>query len=138
VVPFPNTFLGKENRDLDAELQTDAELSGILARAVTTLPTVMERGRLLEPNSVQDAKKQFISSSDGVRHFVDSECELDPGAWTLKTNLYHAYSHHANESGSKVMSNREFYNRIEQINGVQDHRKTAGRGYQGIRLIGQP
>ncbi len=140
VVPFPNTFMGNENRNLDSELQTDNELQGILAHAVRVLPTVIKRGRLQEPYSVREAKKQFIASSDSIRSFVDSECEIDPNAWTLKTNLYRGYSQYAINNGSKVMSNREFYNRIEQIGGVQEHRQpgTGARGFQGIRLIGQP
>jgi putative DNA primase/helicase len=99
---------------------------------------VVKRGRLLEPKSARDTKNQFIASSDTIRSFVDSDCELDPTAWIERTNLYHAYSRHASDNGSKVMSNREFHNRIEQINGIAAHRKTEGRGFNGIRLNGQP
>lgn len=137
VVPFPNSFYGRENRNLDRELQTGDELRGILARAVDALPALLARGRLQEPASVREAKKQFIASSDTLRHFVDENCELDPDAWVDRGKLYHAYSTHAHDNGSKVMSNREFYNRIEQIHGVQAHRKTGARGFKGIRLIGQ-
>lgn len=138
VVPFPNSFVGKENRTLDNVLQTDAELSGILTHALRVLPALMKRGRLSEPESVRQAKKGFIASSDTLRHFVSENCELDPNAWTERGNLYRAYSRHAAENGAKQMSNREFYNRIEQIGGVSEKRKTDGRGFQGIKLIGQP
>jgi len=138
VVPFPNSFVGMENRTLDNVLQTDAELSGILAHALRVLPALMKRGRLSEPESVRQAKKGFIASSDTLRHFVSENCELDPNAWTERGNLYRAYSRHATENGAKQMSNREFYNRIEQIGGVSEKRKTDGRGFQGIKLIGQP
>lgn len=138
IVPFPNSFIGKEDRQLDDDLQTDAELSGVLAHAIRVLPVVMKRGRLLEPKSVRDAKKQFIASSDTLRYFVDENCELDPEAWTERGALYRAYAVHAADSGSKVMSNREFYNRVEQINGVDGRNRSYGRGFAGIRLIGQP
>ena len=44
VVPFPNSFTGREDRDLDAELQTDAELRGVMARGIAALPALMARG----------------------------------------------------------------------------------------------
>ena len=138
VVPFPNTFTGKENRGLDRELRTDAELSGILARAVATLPTLFARGRLLEPQSVRDTKRKFIAASDAVRNFVDEDCELDHDAWVERGMLYRAFARHASDNGARPMSNREFYNRIGQISGVREHRKTSGRGFQGVRLKGQP
>src|ERR1700757_2111267 len=107
--------MGKENRNLDAQLQTDDELQGVLARGIAALPALMERGRFTEPKSVREAKSQFISRSDALRSFLDEECKLGPDEWIAKTDLYQAYRRHAQDNGSKVMSNREFYSRVEQI-----------------------
>ncbi|OBH75932.1 hypothetical protein A5681_09850 [Mycobacterium scrofulaceum] len=135
VVPFPNTFTGKENRNLDAQLQTDDELRGILARGIQALPALMERGRLLQPKSVQNAKAEFIVRSDAVRSWIDEDCTLDADAWTPRTHLYTAYCHYADAAGAKRLSSREYYNRLDQIDGIQPTGRKGVRGYRGIRLI---
>lgn len=136
VVPFPRCFIGHEDRDLDVRLQTDAELRGILRRAVDALPALMKRGRLPEPDSVSEAKKRFIVASDAVRSWLDDQCVLDPDAWTDRTVLYRAYGIQTEGNGAKRLSAREFYARLEQVNGLTGVRKSHGRGFEGVRLIG--
>jgi P4 family phage/plasmid primase-like protien len=67
VVPFPNSFLHAEDRNLDAKLQTEAELRGVMARGIRALPALMTRGWLPEPESVTEAKEAFIVASDAIR-----------------------------------------------------------------------
>lgn len=134
VVPFPMSFIGREDRNLDSRLQTDAELAGILRRAAQALPTLMARGRLPEPKSVLEAKRAFVTSSDAVRAWLDESCTLDPDQWTTRRALYDAYSLHA-EQGGKRMSAREFYARVEQINGVRPVKRNGDRGFTGISLL---
>ncbi len=134
VVPFPNCFLGREDRGLDAKLQTDDELRGILRRSVAALPALMERGRLPVPASVAAAKTAFISASDAVRAWVNEACVIDVDAWTPRTTLYSTYSYRTFFDGSKKLSAREFYNRIEQIGGITAAGRQGIRGFNGIRL----
>ncbi|TXI55814.1 MAG: hypothetical protein E6Q57_00225, partial [Mycobacterium sp.] len=81
VIPFPSSFLGREDRGLDARLQADDELAGVFRRAAQALPVLMARGRLPEPDSVQEAKRQFVAASDAIRSWVDEHCTLEPQAW---------------------------------------------------------
>jgi phage/plasmid-associated DNA primase len=85
---------------------------------------------------VREAKSQFISRSDALRSFLDEECKLGPDEWIAKTDLYQAYRRHAQDNGSKVMSNREFYSRVEQIDGIDERIRNGTRGFAGVRLIG--
>ena len=54
VVPFPTSFIGCEDRTLDARLQSAAELRGIPRRGIEALPALMERGRFTEPESLRE------------------------------------------------------------------------------------
>jgi putative DNA primase/helicase len=135
VVPFPTSFIGRENRKLDSELTTDAEIRGILARAIKALPTLMERGRLPEPESVKQAKSMFILASDGVRNWLDEHCVLDPNAWTPRTTMHRNYRLDADGSGAKSLSAHNFYNRVEQINGIYLTTRNGVRGFSGVRLV---
>jgi phage/plasmid-associated DNA primase len=135
VVPFPTSFVGREDRGLDARLQTDDELRGILRRGVGALPALMARGRLLEPQSVLDEKAKFVTASDAVRAWLDENCTLVPDCFEPRTNLYRNYSNQAQLDGGKRLSAREFYNRLEQINGVTERKRHGERGFLGIRLL---
>jgi len=134
VVPFPNCFLGCEDRDLDAKLQTEYELRGVLRRGIAALPALMARGRLPVPASVAAAKAEFVSASDAVRSWVGEACVIEVDTWTPRAELYNAYSRHTIFDGSKRLSAREFYNRIDQIGGVVAHKKHGDRLFGGIRL----
>ena len=134
VVPFPNSFLGREDRGLDAKLHTDAELRGVLRRSIAALPALMARGRLPVPASLAAAKATFISASDAVRAWISDACVIEVDAWIARTELYGAYSHRTFFDGSKLLSAREFYNRIEQIGGITAVIRRGERGFKGIRL----
>ncbi|MFZ1177386.1 MAG: hypothetical protein WAO15_14180, partial [Mycobacterium sp.] len=95
MVSFPNNFLHAEDRNLDAKLQTDAELRGIMLRGIRALPALMARGWLPEPDSVTEAKESFIVASDAIRAWIDEQCILDPDGWTDRRKLYRAYRTHA-------------------------------------------
>lgn len=135
VVPFPNSFLGKEDRGLDARLSSESELRGILRRGIEALPSLMARGRFAELQSLTDAKAAFVVASDAIRAWVDEFCELDYTAWEPRTAVYSAYIRHASQYGAKPLGQREFYNRIEQIDGIYATGRKGTRGFTGVRLV---
>lgn len=134
VVPFPHSFLGREDRGLDDQLHTDPELQGILARGIAALPALMARGRLPEPTSVRQAKQAFVTSSDAIRSWVDQRCVLHNDDWTPRADLYKAYCLTVFSDGSRRLSAREFYARLEQIGGIAHTKRRGERGMVGIRL----
>lgn len=136
VVPFPNTFAGNEDRDLDTELQSAAELRGVMARGVKALPMLLKRGQFLEPDSIKEAKVAFVSASDTVRGWINEQCTLEPKSWQSRTELYTAYRFHPLAEGSKLLSAREFYNRLEQVSGIVAAKRQGVRGFKGIKLGG--
>lgn len=134
IVPFPHSFTDKPDRELDDKLQSAGELRGILRKAVERLPALMARGKLPEPPSVAEAKSDFIRASDSVRSWVDEDCVLEPDAWTYRSSLYNTYKTAMFGSGAKLLSDREFYNRLGQIGGITERKSHGTRGFVGIRL----
>lgn len=134
VVPFPNSFLGHEDRTLDAKLSSEAELRGILARGVAALPALMARGRFAGPQSLVDARTAFMLASDAVRAWIDEYCVIDSAAWIARSSLYRRYLQDTVSDAAKALSAREFYNRIEQIGGIRATRRNNVRGFEGIGL----
>ena len=89
VVPFPTSFLGREDRTLDAKLQTDAELRGILRRGIDGAAGADGAGRFAEPQSLTEAKEAFVVASDAVRAWLDECCDarargVDPAHGALR------------------------------------------------------
>lgn len=134
IVPFPNSFIGREDRGLEARIGTPEELQGILRRGLEALQDLMARGRMLEPESVTEAKQRFIVSGDAVRGWLDEVVTLAPKAWTARTELYESYRKHASETGSKAISTRQFYARMDQIASLRAVKRQGTRGYQGASL----
>lgn len=134
IIPFPQDFLGKEDRGLDARLQADGELRGIMRKGIAALPALMKRGRMLTPDSVAKAKAAFVVASDTVRSWIDEACVIDADAWTNRTQIYNAYKQHAFLEGAKPLSANGFYNRAVQIRGVRNAKRQGENGLSGIRL----
>jgi len=135
VVPFPNSFLGREDRHLDARLQRREELEGVLRRAAEALPALMDRGRLPEPGSVRTAKHRFVTSGDSLRSWLDEFCVLDRAAWTPRPRLFEQYYNCSEDADSKyLLSRREFYNRLAQVGGIEPSRRNGQDGFKGVRF----
>lgn len=137
VVPFPNSFLGREDRHLDERLQRREELEGVLRRAAEALPALMARGRLPEPESVRAAKHRFVTSGDALRSWLDEACVLDREAWTPRTLLWTCYeddSEDAGGNGRYSLTKREFYNRLGQVGGVTAAMRKGTDGFKGVRF----
>jgi P4 family phage/plasmid primase-like protien len=134
VVPFPNSFLGREDRTLDAKLTSESELRGILATAIASLPALMARGNFADLPSLAAAKHEFVVASDAVRAWLDECCVLDAAAWTPRTDLYRAYAMSTGRDGGKQLGAREFYNRVEQVGGIVATMRGGTRGFRGVQI----
>lgn len=137
VVPFPNSFVGREDRNLDDRLQTEDELRGVLARGVSALPKLMKRGRFDEPESVRDAKVTFIKDSDAFKAFLYEHCEFDPEAWIKRSSLHRFYCLRTMGSGSAQLIAHEFYKRLRGM-GIKEAKRTGIDGFKGIRIKDGP
>lgn len=89
VFPFPVSFAGREDYDLDGKLA--AELPGILNWALDGLDLLQINGRFYEPPAVKRAKADVIHGSDPIRGFGMEACEFDPAFSCSKDELFAAY-----------------------------------------------
>jgi putative DNA primase/helicase len=136
VVPFPHDFTGKEDRRLDARLQTKAELQGIAVKAMPALRTLMARGDFDLPESGRAARDEFARRVDQVRTWVDESCDIDLAhPFVPRTGLYQRYRDWAIRDGHKAVKASEFYDRLDTLPGVSATRHDIGtRGYTGIKV----
>jgi putative DNA primase/helicase len=76
VLLFNETFYGRENRKLTAELLT--ELPGILNWSLAGLDRLRKRGHFVMPKSSEDALRQLQELASPVGAFVNEWCMVGP------------------------------------------------------------
>ena len=137
VLPFPNSFEGREDRTIGAKLQ--AELPGIMAAGLRRLPALLDRGQFSVGTSASacEAKADFARRVDQVRYWVHECCRTwvpavgEPGI--SRTELYEPYKRWVIRDKGKALKAGEFYDRLEAA-GVPYVRNAAGRWFYGIAV----
>jgi len=136
ILPFPNSFHGKEDPDLTARLTTPEELTGIAHRGVASLRNLMERGAFEDTKSGAEAMEEFARKTDQVRMWLNDCAKVDPqnDEWVNRTTLYECYRRWTRRDGHRPVKASEFYDRLDTAPGVQPVRLAQGRGYRGVEV----
>jgi P4 family phage/plasmid primase-like protien len=135
VIPFPNSFLGKEDRGLDARLSTPEELAGIAVKGVYALQGLMKRGNFIETESSRAAFDAFRRKINQVESWLHECCERNPRCGHInRTTLFQAYQRWAEEGHVGKLRRAEFYSRLDQA-GLESATVRGNRGYKGLRLL---
>lgn len=134
VVPFPNSFLGKEDATLEARLTTPGELQGIARRAVAALRDLMERNRFQDTESSEAAMREFRRASDPVMGWLEERCDIDPELPPFnRKQLYDDYKAWTTENGHRVLSGVKFYARLRS-HGLSPCKVQGIQSLRGVRL----
>ncbi|GEP40121.1 hypothetical protein NPS01_37840 [Nocardioides psychrotolerans] len=135
VVPFPNSFAGREDRRLDTTLTSPAELQGIAARGLRALPGLLSRGNFEVTESGQAAHQEFERRVDQVRTWLSDCCEVQADLpHVARADLYEAYKRWAARDGHRPVRATDFYDRLQSAGPVPATIK-GSRGFKGVRVI---
>jgi len=102
VIPFDKVF---EDDEVDAELFQkiwEAEMPGVLNRALEGLQRLCERGAFQLPVDCKRAAEDFLASANPLVGFLDAECERDPDGREYLRDLRVAIKLWAKEQGVNV------------------------------------
>lgn len=134
VIPFPNSFLGQEDRTLDERLGHPDQLAGLLVRAIAGLRALLARGNFTEPASLAQAFARFADESDPVRGFMRDVTRPDPDGWVQRDTLWTIYQVWADDNGHrKPLSRTQLYIRVEAA-GWAPRKRQGARGFVGRTL----
>jgi|GEM_PF-5704024 len=131
------SFLGREDRDLDAKLE--AELPGIANWALRGLAELRRRGRLLQPASSASEVTEFHRASSPIHAFVEDYCICPaPGSVDVST-LYQAWRvwclDEGHQAGSKATLGSKLSSAYPDVAIVRPRDgDVRGRRYAGISL----
>lgn len=131
VVPFEQSFEGREDTTLDDDLVLAAD--SILHWAIAGLWAHQQEG-LNAPPKVMAATTDYRAENDSVEQFLSDECVLAPNARVTRSELHHAYLEWARENGAEQLTAREFAPRIASLPGISEAKIRGVRVWRGAGL----
>lgn len=137
VIPFPNSFLGREDRTLDTRLQTPDEIAGMFTKAIAGLRAVMARNNFTNPASTAEAYQRFADESDPIRGFLAETTRKAEGEFVIRDKVWEIYKLWTEESGiRKALSRTKLYAGLENA-GWRAIKRKGARGFADRALTVQ-
>jgi putative DNA primase/helicase len=97
IVPFENSFYGKEDPNLTVKLTTSDELSGILNLGLEGLKRIRQNGWKFTYED--DAGTIYRKKSNPLFGFLEDRCEASSDGYIVKADLIVAYNQYAMKMG---------------------------------------
>lgn len=132
------SFYGREDKTLTEKLL--AELPGILNWAIEGWKRLRQRGRFVQPASVEDAIRDMEDLSSPVGAFVRERCAVGAGHRVWVDELYKAWRSWCEQDGRSSVTTKQTFGRdlLAAVAGITSRTGTGHmRFYQGIGLTGE-
>jgi P4 family phage/plasmid primase-like protien len=131
IITFIHQFYGNEDdHDLEANLSTEEEFSGLLNELLWRLPLVLKRGiRPTTQESIAESADKYNQSSDPVKYFIDKCLLYIPGSNDTETKdlVYESYCNFCTAK-KKTPSSRFMFNAAMTEKGFIEGRTTYKKG----------
>ncbi len=129
LIPFTVTIPPQE-RDPNLAVELKAEWPGISQWMIDGCLAWQQHG-LCPPPAVVEATAAYLEAEDALSAWIDECCTRDADAWTASNTLFSSWKAWAERAGEFVGSSKRFAQNLE-TRGFHPHRKTNGRGFQGL------
>ena len=109
-----------------------------LSTAVNSLPNTSnhgEKGEIIVPESVTQAKKRFRARVNPVLLFVDEMCALSEGNMALPNDLYRHYSEWCEDAKVTSLGKQRFYEQILTNYNITKKRSGTKDYFIGIGIV---
>ena len=123
VIPFDNK-VDEAKRDRRIMEKMESEYSGILDLAIEGLKRYREKGKLIYPEEVKQASKEYSEEFDIIEKFLKVHREELPEEKIKASELYNMYKQWCNDNNYETESNQEFY----RLLGTKGYPKKIGSG----------
>ena len=109
VLRLTHSFFGSEDPTLTDQLL--AELPGILLWAIDGWKRLRQRGRFVQPKSVEDAICDMEDLASPVSQFVRERCDLDQDAEVILDDLYACFKSWCEAQGVRSIPIKNHFSR---------------------------
>lgn len=132
LINFPNDFAGKEDRLLKEKITEQAELSGLLNRALISLKELTARGSFTGEKSADEMRKLYVSKSNSVKSFI-IQLVRDVHGVERKSDVWAAYFAHCEERHLVTKSEHAFWAEMKPLFDCES-KQTIG-GTKHVRVV---
>jgi len=133
VIDFPFKFVGdRADKNLLAKLTTEAELSGLLNKALNALARLKSKGDFSYKMSEEETRSRYLLASNPVAAFIEGQCEFDPWSTVTKKELHEAFMQFCAENKLPGMTIKAFGHKIKRGYLLNEERDK----WRGIKVKG--
>lgn len=134
IVEFSNRFTGEsDDKDIQAKLTTDAELSGFLNLALAGLKTILENGRFTHELSIQDTADLYIKKANPVYKFSE-ECIVSSPDDISKDDIYIEYLKWCELNNEKPLAKNTFGKKMKGLDYMSTQKGDKKYYWEGIAI----
>jgi putative DNA primase/helicase len=131
LIPFDVT-IGPHERDETLPEKLKDEWPGILAWAIKGC-LAWHAGGLHPPAVVRAATDAYLDGQDALRAWLEECCDLNPNAWTPRTELYTSWQAWAERAREFILPRPRFFDALEARGFAERRQPGKGtRGFQGL------
>lgn len=113
ILPYNNSFLGRENFDLDDELK--AELPGIgrcVLEAAIRLIEAPAAKKWPVPQGAAEKRSRLTRMNSPVTAFIQDKCILDGRMWATKEDVYNLYGQWCKMYDEPALARNAFFRKV--------------------------
>lgn len=129
--PYPPA---RPDRTLKTTLTSPHILAGVAVKAVDALRELMKAGEFDHGESAIEAHRKFAQKSNKVLAWMHEAGYMDPTSWYPKSDIWRHFHRWDLEEGGRVYGRNGFYERLAQVPGMVERRRTGRDGFLGFRL----
>jgi len=137
VIPFPNSFEGRQDPHLLHRLTTPENLSGLLNLALHGLRRLDRQNGFTMGPSLAEALKKYQQEADNISGFLAECCKVEQGLTYPRKDLYLRYTEWCLENGLKATTKKKFNQRLqEQVPNLEIGRERLGpEVWKGLAFV---
>jgi putative DNA primase/helicase len=129
-----------QNEDMEDELTTPDELSGILNWAVKGYQRLHEQGGFTKTRSPEETRELWRTYGDSIDQFIVDWILKNPDSEVKKSKVYDEYVTYAKAQGEPVENQQQVTSRLNRLDWVSEGQVRGSdsnpRVFRGIELIG--
>lgn len=134
ILPFPNSFEGREDRNLESKLLT--ERSGILNWSLDGLRRLRTNGTFTVPEASKAMLADFARLTSPVQAFLEDACIVGAGGEVTRDDLWRAWCGFCEVNGNHTGSRERFGSQLKTLVPSLDQVRPRDGGIRHRRYVG--
>jgi len=135
IINFPNSFDGKENRNLLEELTIDKNMSNFFKECITAFKSALDSNNLIRQESIEERRDKYISYSNSSVAFCNSNLEYDPETELKVDYIYNNYLKYCLKKKIPEKNDVNFFKSMYKHFGHKVWKKRLGVGNERYFVI---